>query len=248
MRPRKRFVSVGERYGCLVVLREIPQRDGGRHIKVECRCDCGNTAAVRLHHLTEERRYCTRSCPLFVQHRVRDHTGKKYGRWTVIGRAGMRGNWASWNCVCECGTERELAGASLAAGSSLSCGCLLKDNRATGRTPEEELEVRRMRSRISNRKNPARVKANKIKYEKKLAQATPSWLSKEDWDAMNAIYEEARRLTRETGINHQVDHIIPLNGKTVSGLHVPANLQILTQAENVAKSNMYAELIGDYEK
>ena len=62
---------------------------------------------------------------------------------------------------------------------------------------------------------------------------------------MNDIYEEARRLTRETGVHHQVDHIVPLQGKTVSGLHVFSNLQILTQVENVSKSNRYAELLGD---
>lgn len=120
--------------------------------------------------------------------------------------------------------------------------------RATGRTPEEEIEFKRASARASNRKNPARIKANKIKYEKKLAKATPDWLTADDWAAMNAVYEEARRLTQDTGIKHQVDHIFPINGKTVSGLHVPGNLQILTQAENVAKSNRYAELLGDQEK
>jgi hypothetical protein len=112
-------------------------------------------------------------------------------------------------------------------------------------TAEEKLEAKRRNSRVCAHKNPARVKANKIKYEKKLAQATPSWLTKQDWATMNALYETARRLTRETGIRHEVDHIYPLNGKTVSGLHVPGNLQILTQSANVAKSNRYAEHSGD---
>lgn len=62
---------------------------------------------------------------------------------------------------------------------------------------------------------------------------------------MNALYNRARKLTRITGIRHEIDHVIPLNGEKISGLHVPQNLQILTQAENVAKSNMYAELSGD---
>ncbi len=51
------------------------------------------------------------------------------------------------------------------------------------------------------------------------------------------IYREARRVTKLTGTWHHVDHIIPLNGKDVCGLHVPWNLQILTAVDNMFKSN-----------
>jgi 5-methylcytosine-specific restriction endonuclease McrA len=68
---------------------------------------------------------------------------------------------------------------------------------------------------------------------------TPAWLTKEDKLKMKFIYTEAQRLTKETGVLHDVDHIIPLQGKTVSGLHVPENLQILTASENRKKHNSY---------
>lgn len=234
------------RHGFLTVQRELaPDKRSIR--RYECLCDCGATAVLRSNHFYPTRKYCTRKCLLLSDARAADLTGQTFERWTVIERVSVspKTGWMLWVCRCQCGTVRQIAGAVLTSRNSRSCGCLLKDMKATGRTPEEELAVRRLRSRLSNRKNPARVKANKIKYEKKRSVATPPWLTAEHWAQMNALYEKARELTKQTGIRHEVDHIHPINGKTVSGLHVPWNLQILTQAENVSKSNRYAGLPGD---
>lgn len=243
---RKQVVSVGMRHGFLTVLKEVePDKRSVR--RYECLCDCGATAVLRSNHFYQTRRYCTRKCPLLSAQRVLDLTGKKFTKWTVQAQEEIDPvtGWQRWLCKCDCGTVRSVAGASLNSGQSRSCGCLLKEMKATGRTPEEEKAIRRLRSCLSNRKNPARVKAAKIKYETKRDHATPKWLTKEHWAEMNAMYELARRLTKEMGILHAVDHIIPINGDGVSGLHVPWNLQVMTQAANAAKSNRYAGLSGD---
>lgn len=67
--------------------------------------------------------------------------------------------------------------------------------------------------------------------------ATPKWLSKEQLLEIRALYKEAKRLSKDTGIQHHVDHIMPLNNENLSGLHVPWNLQILTARDNITKSN-----------
>lgn len=67
-------------------------------------------------------------------------------------------------------------------------------------------------------------------------QRTPSWA---DQKAIRAIYDEALRLTQETGVEHHVDHEIPLQGLLVSGLHVHQNLKAIPASVNVRKHNHF---------
>lgn len=64
----------------------------------------------------------------------------------------------------------------------------------------------------------------------------PRWA---DATAIRQIYAAARALSRATGTQHHVDHIYPLQGRLVSGLHVAGNLQILPGADNCRKSNRF---------
>lgn len=83
-------------------------------------------------------------------------------------------------------------------------------------------------------RNMHRVRAYSAKREAQELQATPAWA---DHAAIVAIYFKSYRLTRETGIKHEVDHIVPLRSALVCGLHCAHNLQILTAVENRRKSN-----------
>jgi predicted nucleic acid-binding Zn-ribbon protein len=69
-------------------------------------------------------------------------------------------------------------------------------------------------------------------------RATPFWSQTKE---IEALYAEARRLTEETGIEHHVDHIVPLRGRNVCGLHVFANLRVITADQNKRKANKLIE-------
>jgi hypothetical protein len=84
--------------------------------------------------------------------------------------------------------------------------------------------------------NPDKRAALSAKRRSQKLQATPAWA---DLKAIEAVYEESAWLTQCLGIEHHVDHIIPLQGKKVCGLHVHNNLQVLPAKTNLAKGNRY---------
>jgi hypothetical protein len=67
-------------------------------------------------------------------------------------------------------------------------------------------------------------------------QATPKWANS---NIIQSIYAEAARFTRETGIEHHVDHIVPILSKIVCGLHWEGNLRVIPGLENISKSNRH---------
>lgn len=105
-------------------------------------------------------------------------------------------------------------------------------------------EVIKERIRIFKKNNPHKVNADTAKRRAAKQQATPLWVTKEMFLEIRDLYKVAKLLEKKTGIVHHVDHIVPLNGKDVSGLHVPWNLRVITATENLSKSNKLLENIA----
>lgn len=95
-------------------------------------------------------------------------------------------------------------------------------------------KVRKIASKWAlNNRGDKNYEESKRRAAKKMA--TPKWLTKEDKVAMKEIYRKCPK-------GHEVDHIIPLQGKEVTGLHVPWNLQYLPMSLNRKKSNRIKEV------
>jgi 5-methylcytosine-specific restriction endonuclease McrA len=106
------------------------------------------------------------------------------------------------------------------------------------------IETIRKEKAAWKKRNRDRDASNRAARRARELQAMPQWLTAEHRAEIAALYREAARLSRETGIRHHVDHIYPLAGKLCSGLHVPWNLQILTAVANMAKSNALPDDTG----
>jgi len=92
------------------------------------------------------------------------------------------------------------------------------------------------KSRINN---SARVNAANNKRRADKLDRTPKWITKDDLWLIKEAHELAVLRTKLFGFEWHVDHIIPLKGKTVSGLHVPNNLQVIEGRLNIMKNNKF---------
>lgn len=107
-------------------------------------------------------------------------------------------------------------------------------------------EANRAKSRAWRKANPTRLRAtcrawqqaNKARCAE--YQAIRRAGNRAD-PGLAEFYEWAKRVSLCLGLSHEVDHVIPLRGKTVSGLHVAANLRIIPKTINRRKSNVMVQ-------
>ena len=103
---------------------------------------------------------------------------------------------------------------------------------------EQTEKVRKMRAQY-RKDHSAQWTAKTRRYQAAKENRTPNWLTDEDVWMISEAYELASIRTKLFGFVWEVDHVVPLRGKLVSGLHVPHNLQIIPKRDNVKKSNHF---------
>jgi hypothetical protein len=93
--------------------------------------------------------------------------------------------------------------------------------------------------------NKTQVLADNKVRRRKHRDATPPWLTRKQKSEIRQLYQIAITMTQTTGEQYVVDHIVPLRGESVCGLHVPWNLRVITQDENLKKSNKHVDHATD---
>jgi hypothetical protein len=236
-----------KKYNYLTVIKRV-ENDKQGNTQWLCKCDCGNTRIVRAEYLVGKKngyqqKYCSHRCTFRLAEVSSDLTNQTFGRLKAvrsIGSSNANGE-AIWEFTCDCGNVVTRSGVGVRRGHIQSCGCLFKDTHFK-HGKSDTAEYRTQRTRKWREAHPERSHAmSRISQAKRLIRA-PKWLTDEHKRQMSEFYILANRLTLETGIEHEVDHIYPLQGKLCSGLHVPWNLQVIPAKKNRRKSNNMPEL------
>lgn len=107
------------------------------------------------------------------------------------------------------------------------------------------IEICRERSNKSSKayyeRYPWKVAAKGARYRARKATGQPVCLPAIELAKIKSIYKSCKSISDKSGVKHHVDHIIPLAGKDVCGLHVPWNLQVIPARDNLMKSNKLIE-------
>lgn len=165
---------------------------------------------------------------------------KERGERLYVGSLCRNGNHgprrvSDGNCICKpCAQARAASRAEYIQAWS-------EKNREAAREIKRRSAARRVEAkRESNRRyrkeNAAKILADTRARQAMLLRAMPAWA---DRAKIAAFYAEAKRLEREQGGKWHVDHVIPLRGKNVCGLHVEHNLRVCPAQENASKGNRF---------
>jgi hypothetical protein len=217
----RKLELANQRFGRLVALARRGRDPKGQYLW-HCRCDCGSEKAVRGTDLAAGK---SQSCGCSWSNRPR-----KYGTpdFKAKRAAYDRLRWLTDRAVLVAKNLRNYT-ANAEAYNAQKRQYRLKN--IVKATADQKAWAARNRHVIRE------LNAGRKRH---IARATPAWA---DAARIRAVYAEAERLTLTTGVTHHVDHVIPLKGKNVCGLHVHGNLRPLPWRENIQKKNKFAEAV-----
>ena len=110
---------------------------------------------------------------------------------------------------------------------------------------EQNPERKRQNDKAWAEGNKARSHSLKAKYRAARRQACPPWVDDAHMARIHEIYKLRRDISERTGVVHEVDHIVPLQGKTVCGLHVWWNLRVIPREENNRRPRIWDATLDD---
>jgi hypothetical protein len=104
---------------------------------------------------------------------------------------------------------------------------------------EKNREAHNTYNRAWFAENSDKRAAYQAKRKATILQRTPRWLTEDDHWMIEQAYDLAKARTEMLGFEWHVDHVVPLQGKQVSGLHTPSNLAVIPGAENCRKNSRF---------
>lgn len=116
--------------------------------------------------------------------------------------------------------------------------CKVCRNKKAVKYRKENQEVIRAYRKSPKRKADTKMRL-KIKEIRKSHPAVPNWLTLEQKKEIRKLHLKQKHMRDTKNKEYHIDHIVPLNGETVCGLHVPWNLQLIPEKENLSKSNKW---------
>lgn len=222
--------------------------------KWRCQCDCGTFGEINTANLT---RGLSKSCGCAKADLLRDYWKDVPKTWTKEREKEYNDQYRLQNAEklkVKNKLYREANKEEVSAGKKRCYEAKKEEYKSRIKAnyhadPEKKIEYQKLYATKNHEKvtkyfkkwvadNHGVISANRVRRRTGRQNATPLWA---DLKAIGFIYNESKRLTEETGVKHNVDHIIPLRGKLVCGLHCENNLRIITETENKRKGKMFVE-------
>lgn len=136
----KRISLIGQKFGKLTVVSLNEDKSKNGILVWNCLCDCGNEFTARGGNLKSGKAtHCGCSRAKHSSNFI-DLTGQRYGRLTVKRLVGKSNGKPLWECVCDCGNEKNVTSNDLRTGHTMSCGCMLDESRRKKRKTTEVYE------------------------------------------------------------------------------------------------------------